>query len=584
MKTTIRTIICAATAMLAAVSCQKSIDTANRIDEGIGNNGTIDICVNGLMPEYSASEVTKSELVNTVRVSWSGGESVYVFDGTQCLGSLVASLDGTENRYAKLSTDGNHTVKEPVAGTTKLTLVHSPLLTAAPAVTGGKISISLANQNSATAPFVAFATLEYTGTDIKNTVVPFQFATSVVKVNCTGLNANTAISQASLSNVNTACLLELKADAAPNVKGEGNSDEKGTITRTNDSYFAAGKVNAEGEAVFQIAVPVLDNTTWKRALIVKQGANAFEDWNFSKNGISAAISVNTVCQLGKQKQTSYPADAIQGRFSISELGFQVCFAKGNLKYTYNNPGTSDYSGTWGFFDHQYDYDPGVPWQSDPNRKTFSRDYKSWFCWGYNAGWSILPWYDYDHMCSQYYPGHKFEDGSDWGRTIGDGKTWRTLTKDEWVYLLNLDGNSGRQDQKRFALCKFDGYCGLLIFPDGWNSWKQAYGEEPTYNKLDFEKCGSKSYTQDQIISMGNDGVVFLPGAGARHRSTVADRGVGIYWTSTCGTNDGTVFWAELLSFREKNPDDNTQPAIVHGAGFRKDGFSVRLAADLAWDF
>lgn len=578
MKTTIRTIICAAAAMLAAVSCQKSIDTAGRIDEGNENNGTIDICVNGLMPEYTTSEVTKSELVNTVRVSWSGGESVYVFDGTQCLGSLVASLDGTENRYAKLSTDGIHTVKEPVAGTTKLTLVHSPLLTAAPTVTDGKISISLAAQNSAKAPFVVFATLDYASTNIKNTVVPFQFATSVVKVNCTGLGANTAIDQACLSNVNTVCRLELKADAAPDVRGEGNSDEKGTITRTNDSYFAADKVNAEGEAVFQIAVPVLDETTWKRTLIVKQGANAFEDWNFSKNGISAAFSVNTVCQLGKQKQTSYPDNSIHGKFSISELGFQICFAKGNLKYTQGPQSWTVENGTWGFFDHQYDCDPFTD-------QKYDKYYVSLFNWGYYSRFSFVPHMEYYHNSHQYYPGHKFADNEDWGCKIGDGKTWRTLTKDEWVYLLNLDGNSGRKDQKRFALCKFDGYCGLLIFPDGWDFWKPAYGEEPTYNGLDFEKCGSKSYTQDQIISMGNDGVVFLPGAGARHGTNVADRGIGIYWTSTCGptTDNGTVFWAELLLFKEKE-NDSSKPAIVHGIGFRKDGFSVRLAADLAWDF
>ena len=569
MKTTITTLIYAVTAVLVAVSCQKSIGTAGCID---ANSGTIDICVNGLLPEYSAVDAAKAELVNTVRVSWIGSEPVYVFDGTQCLGSLVTDLDGTDGRYAKLSTDGAHTVKEPVAGTKKLTLVHSELLRGAPTVNDGKISINLNQHDPPTTPFVAFATLDYSGTDIKNAIVSFQFATSVIRFNCLGLDANTAIEQADLVNVNTTCVLELKGDAAPNVKGGGNMG--GRITRRNDLYFAADKVNAEGEAVFQIAVPVLDNSTYWRSLIVRQGNNVFEDRKLSKNGISAGISVNAICQL--EKRTDYPADAIPGRFSISN-GFQVCFAKGNLRYYKNRPRPDDdwKDGFWRFFPNQYDCDPGV------NQTYDHSGYISLFNWGYNSVNSINPESTEKFNSNLLYPGHTFEYNEDWGCTIGDGKTWRTLSSAEWVYLLSLDGHSGRPDKKRFALCKVDGYCGLLIFPDGWDFWAQSFGDEPTYNGLTLEKCGSKSYTESQIDRMGNDGVVFLPGAGARHGASVVDRGLGIYWTSTCGptTDNGTVFWAELLQFKEKE-NDSSKPAIVHGIGFRQDGFSVRLAADL----
>ena len=579
MKTTIRTIIYAATVVLAAVSCQKSIDTADCIDEGNGNienNGnyrTIDICVNGLMPEYSASDVTKAELVNTVGVSWSGGETVYVYDGTQYLGSLVASLDGIDNRYAKLSTDGSHTVKEPAAGTKKLTLVYGSWLNSFPPVNDSRrIPLFLHTQNKPTPPFAVFATLDYTGTDIKNTVVPFQFATSVIKVSCTGLKANTAISQVILNGVRTTFFLGLKGDAAPSILTDRFS---GGITITNSPDFAADKVNAEGEAVFQIAVPVLDNSTYWRSLIVRQGNNVFEDRKLSKNEISAGISVNAICQL--EKRTDYPADAIPGRFSISN-GFQVCFAKGNLRYYKNRPRPDDdwKDGFWRFFPNQYDCDPGV------NQTYDHSGYISLFNWGYNSVNSINPESTEKFNSNLLYPGHTFEYNEDWGCTIGDGKTWRTLSSAEWVYLLSLDGHSGRPDKKRFALCKVDGYCGLLIFPDGWDSWNAEYGEEPTYNGLTLEKCGSKSYTQDQIDRMGNiEGIVFLPGAGARHGASVVDRGLGIYWTSTCGptTDNGTVFWAELLQFKEKE-NDSSKPAIVHGIGFRQDGFSVRLVADL----
>lgn len=102
MKATIKNVLCAAAAaMLSAVSCQKSIDSAG-LDNKVGE--TIDINVNGLMGEYSQDNDTKATIVNNVRVSWEGNETVYVYDGTGCLGSLAASLDEGEDRYALLST------------------------------------------------------------------------------------------------------------------------------------------------------------------------------------------------------------------------------------------------------------------------------------------------------------------------------------------------------------------------------------------------------------------------------------------------------------------------------------------------
>ena len=307
MKKTIRTILYAVVFAVLAVSCQKEI---NGVEPETNTKETIEISINGLMGEYTQVDATKSELVNTVRVSWKAGDVVYVYDGTQCLGSLIASLDGTEDRYALLSTDDTHTVSAPASGT-KLTLVHSPLLTEAPAVSEGAISISLASQSGEKAPFVAYATLEYTGTTITNAVVPFKFATSVIKVNCTGLKPGTAITSATLSNVNTECKLTLSGTAAPSVSGDIN----GTITRTGDSYFATGKINAEGEAVFQIAVPALEAASGARILTVAQGSDEVKDKNFSKKAIDPATSVNTVCQL-----VGLPAGALPGVFTVSDKG------------------------------------------------------------------------------------------------------------------------------------------------------------------------------------------------------------------------------------------------------------------------
>ena len=195
------------------------------------------------------------------------------------------------------------------------------MLTDAPSVSGGAVSISLAGQSGEKTPFVAYATLDYKGeTTITGVVVPFKFATSVIKVNCTGLKANTAITSATLANVNTECKLTLSGCAAPTVSGDVN----GTITRTGDEYFAATKVNDEGEAVFQIAVPKLETASGTRVLTVEQGLDKFNDKKFTTNSLAAATSVNTVCQLGINRN-------LENAFSVSD-GKQVYFSKGNLWY------------------------------------------------------------------------------------------------------------------------------------------------------------------------------------------------------------------------------------------------------------
>ena len=512
MNTTIRTIIYAAAVVLAAVSCQKSAEPVQPAEEG---KETIDICVNGLMGEYTQVDGTKAELVNTVRVSWKGGETVYVYDGTQCLGSLAASLEGTEDRSAVLSTDGTHTVSTPADGTTTLTLVYSPLLTEAPAVSNDAISISLASQSGEKAPFVAYATLDYTSTTITNAVVPFKFATSVIKMNCTGLKPGTAITSATLSNVNTECKLTLFGDKAPVVAGGTN----GTITRTGDSYFAAGKINAEGEAVFQIAVPALETASDARVLTVEQGSGKVEDKNFSMKGIEPATSVNTVCQL-----VGLPAGALPGEFSVSATK-KVHFSKGNLTYDVN--ASTD---KWKFYEHQYDY-----------ATDYDANLISLFTWGYDATKSIVP-NGTEYVTGHTTDGETFSKSEDWGYVFGgESSVWRTLTTAEWTYLFN-------NHTKKWATV--NGVNGYVIAPDG------------------FEGELADSYENDaELVTAGN--LVFLPAAGDRIGFDVSNvGGNGSYWSSTA--------YGSLSAFRVYFNSRSVYPGY---SGDRGCGFSVRLITE-----
>ena len=300
MKNTIRTILCTAYFAVLAVSCQKGIEEVEPVSNTIG---TIEISINGLMGEYTQVDATKASLVNTVRVAWEGGESVYVYDETSCLGYLASRLDGNDNRYAILS----GTIDKPAGN--KLFLVYSPLLDKAPAIDGdGKLSVSLAEQTTSKAPFVVFATLDYSDKDITGVVVPFSFATSVVRVSCIGLEPNTAISSAEISNVNTSCVLSF-ADGTVSASGA----EEGTVTRLNADGFDKTKVNDEGDASFQFAVPALSTSTG-RTLTVKQGGNKYEDGKFSKASIATNLSVNTICSM--VSVTSITADSPVGTIGM----------------------------------------------------------------------------------------------------------------------------------------------------------------------------------------------------------------------------------------------------------------------------
>ncbi|MCQ2094760.1 MAG: hypothetical protein MJY81_07195 [Bacteroidaceae bacterium] len=508
MKKTITTILCTAIFAVLAVSCQKSIDSENPVEPTNPterDNGTIDIRVNGLMGEYSQVDATRAVLVNNVRVSWEGDETVYVYDGTQCLGTLKASLEGTEDRYALLSTDDTHTVSTPASGTTTLTLVYSPLLTEAPTVSGGAISVSLASQSGEKAPFVAFATLDYTGTTITNAVVPFKFATSVIKVNCTGLKPGTAITSATLDNVNTKCKLTLSGSAAPTVSGDVN----GTITRTGDAYFADSKVNSEGEAVFQIAVPKLETASGARDLTVEQGSDKFRDWKFTTSSLNPATSVNTVCQLGIYHRKA---------FSVSDRK-HVYFSMGNLWYGKVEGETES---ALHFETNQWESTPSF---NNQESGTMDPNHVSHFTWANTVEKAISEKdYDTDNLfCDE---NHK--------QSVDDSANiYYALSKEEWDYLLKERTMPYGKNRYSVATCPNSGVSiegepryGLFLYPDDYSGNEVGTTDGP-----------------DTWDGINDAGIVFLPAAGHRTgygvsfgylQSTKYDTFRGRYWTSSSG--------------------------------------------------
>lgn len=545
MKKTIGTILCAAAVVLAAVSCQKSIEQANPAEEG---KGTIDICVSGLMGEYTQQDGVKSSLVNNVRVAWAAGDVVYVFDGSNYLGKLTAALDKKadgqtdEDRYAKLG----GTISAPATTPCVLSLVHSSLMTEpAAGAAVSELSIDMSTQSTETVPFVAYATMDYTGESISDVVVPFQFATSVIKVNCTGLKANTAIDKAKLSNVNTVCKLTLSRDGAPTVSGVTN----GTITRTGDEYFAATNVNSEGEAVFQIAVPKLETASGARVLTVAQSSDKVKDKKFTTKSLNPATSVNTVCQL-----VGLPVGALKGEFTVSDddgaTTKQIYFSKGNLYYDgskcnfeANQYDFRTYNGSGSCINGTYNNNSGTP-----------SGHCGLFTWSSTVDAAVGTSNSGDFLFTNA-DGFKVNVGGT------DQTGWRTLSTKEWQYLFNKENQYGetcRSGKYKYGVT----VCGVtncvVIAPDGWdlsaNSLQSEYSSTST------------PMTWEQAETAG---LVCLPAAGFRDGSNVYNVGdYGFYWSSTAFGSD----LAYIVYF-------NSNYVYPDYGGFRDRGVSVRLITE-----
>ena len=292
-----------------------------------------------------------------------------------------------------------------------------------------------------------------------------------------------------------------------------------------------------------------------------------------------------------------------GVFSVSATQ-QVTFSPGNLQFnaalgSHQCADGMTMQGTWRFAEHQWDmvgmgygqtntdnwcYIGGTVQNSD-NRK-ISSTYDGWidlFGWG-TSGWNsganaYQPW-STSNAYSDYYPGGSYQNSltgnyanADWGvyNQIGDDdpRTWRTLTDDEWYYLINTRTNAG----SKYGAAKVNGMTGVVILPDvftlpagcGFTS-----GMTSANNNRDWSYVVStNNYTSAQWQLMEAAGAVFLPCAGYRDGTTMDYAGTHcFYWSSTADDSR----YAYYLHFASNRLYWNTY--------FRNYGRSVRLVSEI----
>lgn len=166
-------------------------------------------------------------------------------------------------------------------------------------------------------------------------------------------------------------------------------------------------------------------------------------------------------------------------FSVS-ADKQVVFAPGNLSEDGH-----------GFVEHQWEYGGLFGWGTGDRPTDTTDDWHSYACF------------------------------VDWGKNVEGG--WRTLTADEWHYLL-----FERKDaEDKRSVGTVDGRHGLLLLPDEW-VLPLGFSFVSRVKGWDVNV-----YSVSQWEQMENAGAVFLPAAGFRWGEiSYSDGCQGMYWSST----------------------------------------------------
>ncbi len=259
------------------------------------------------------------------------------------------------------------------------------------------------------------------------------------------------------------------------------------------------------------------------------------------------------------------AGALNGKFSVSPTKM-VYFSKGNLQATINEKGVPT---AWKFAANQYDF----LGEGGANKTigTQAGDVDL-FCWSTpSTNYGISTYEEYYKNTGEFV---------DWGKAIGNGKTWRTLSVEEWDYLFNYRTTStvAGTENARYAKATVCLRAGMILLPDifvhpaGVPPLKEInpLGPYEQYIRVDFEVNNYNSYEWGKMESAG---AVFLPAAGGRYGSHVYNVGYsGHYWSSSAYASDHHECYAYALEFGELKVD-----AIE--TYYRCEGNSVRLVIE-----
>lgn len=333
-----------------------------------------------------------------------------------------------------------------------------------------------------------------------------------------------------------------------NFQGEGALSKIVLTNPVASKSYTLGCTGVTLNSVAKVFYFVIPAGTWPDGFTVEVydvGGNVID--SFTKEGAVDFSATSAVDMPEKEVVVVYS-------FSVSATQ-QVLFAPGNLQYTQS-------TNTWSFAENQYDYIG-----EDNLSGSELADKIDLF------GWSGSDYNNFGVSTSNTLNDY-FGSFVDWGsKQIGSdaSNTWRTLTNDEWEYLLNTRPNASSLK----GVAQVNGVNGLVFLPDNWICPAGVTFKSGFHSSDGAEYYAAhQTFTADQWSKLASAGAVFLPAAGRRHSNWgVYDMQLGKYWSATeyvdpyWGSNS-----AYYLNF-------SSNEAIMDTNG-RSAGYSVRLVKDL----
>lgn len=251
------------------------------------------------------------------------------------------------------------------------------------------------------------------------------------------------------------------------------------------------------------------------------------------------------------------SSSLSGAFSVSRIK-QIRFSCGNLQYTRSTQ-------TWSFAVNQYDMIGTANMSNDVLADKID-------LFGWSGSTATAEWGISTSQSNSDYSG-KF---TDWGTNLGDGKTWYTLTNDEWYYLRYMRTNADQLIGVARIYLDADGseyVNGLVLLPDDWIcpagiTFKSGFANEESIQAY----ADYQTYTLRDWQQLEAAGAVFLPASGIRGGAGVNRvQNYGFYWSATpvdFDTDD-----AKYMTCRSNRMETNYRSG-------RHCGYAVRLVQDL----
>lgn len=326
--------------------------------------------------------------------------------------------------------------------------------------------------------------------------------------------------------------------------------ELSTVVRNNGAALCTANVTtvSDGGVKAKFVLPVATSTTLSGATVMM--------------ATKPALSINNATLSGKVyniTRTILSEGALTGKFTINSSGDMVCFSKGNLQASTNNEGES---WTWKFAENQWDYigEATANTSLRINGTVYADGTADLFGWvGASSNWTGANQYGLSSAGN--------EGGADYGNVYGEplksdwgtlpisnggnvaNSGWRTLTIEEWTYLLHtrasgstVFGTTNARYVHATINIDVNAVSGIILFPDGVrirNAEVSETGDVVNGNTTQPTKCTAAEWS-----ALEAKGCVFLPPAGYRYMQGVSWAGEGgFYWS--CSSRDGDVYYMNL---------------------------------------